>query len=107
MDIETIKAQVRNGQVVISAHADQEAADEEIDIAEIYAAILNDEILELYEDTGRGPSCLILGFVNSRPIHANKIMNQKMDPTTPQKSMSYSFVEVDSPARTARTRGRR
>ena len=69
MDIETIKARVRNGQVVISAHADQEAADEEIDIAEIYTAILNDEILELYEDTGRGPSCLMLGFVNSRPIH--------------------------------------
>jgi Domain of unknown function (DUF4258) len=69
VDIETIKAKVRNGQVVLSAHADQEAADEDIDIAEIYAAILNDEILEHYQDTGRGPSCLILGFVNGRPIH--------------------------------------
>ena len=69
MDIETIKAKVRNNDFVLSTHADQEAADEEIDIADIRDAILNDEILEYYEDTGRGESCLILGFVNNRPIH--------------------------------------
>ena len=69
MDIETIKAQVRGGNFMLSAHADQEAADESIDIAEIRDAILNDEILEEYPDTGRGASGLMLGFVNSRPIH--------------------------------------
>jgi hypothetical protein len=37
-------------------------------------------------------------ILNSSPIHANKIMNQNMDPTTPQKSMSYSFIEVDFPS---------
>ncbi len=31
--------------------------------------ILNDEILEYYPDTGRGDSCLILGFVEGKPIH--------------------------------------
>lgn len=69
MDIETIKVKVRSGQFVLSAHADQEAADENISIADICDAILNDEILEDYPNTGRGASCLILGFVNSRPIH--------------------------------------
>lgn len=69
MDIEIIKAKVRQSHFVISSHADQEAADEAIDIAEIYNAILNDEILEQYADTGRGESCLVLGFVNDRPIH--------------------------------------
>ena len=69
MDIETIKARVRSGNFVLSAHADQEAADENIDIAEIRDAILNDEILERYADTGRGQSCLLLGFVKGRPIH--------------------------------------
>ncbi len=69
MNIESIKAKVRQSHVVISSHADQEAADEAIDIAEIYDAILNDEILEHYADTGRGESCLVLGFVNGRPIH--------------------------------------
>ena len=31
---------------------------------------------------------------NSNPIHANKIMNQKMDATTSQKSMSHPFIHV-------------
>jgi hypothetical protein len=69
VNIEAIKAQVRSSNFMLSAHADREAADEEIDIAEIRDAILNDEILEQYSDTGRGESCLILGFVNGRPIH--------------------------------------
>ena len=54
---------------MISAHADQEAADEEIDITEIYATILNDEILSFTRIPDGGRSCLVLGFVNSRPIH--------------------------------------
>ena len=69
MDIEIIKVKVRAGQFIISAHADKEAADENIDIAEIRDAILHDEILEYYADTGRGESCLVLGIVNDRPIH--------------------------------------
>ena len=69
VDIEAIKSRVRDGTWLISAHADQEAADENIDIAEIRDAILGGEILEQYADTGRGPSCLLLGFVNGRPIH--------------------------------------
>lgn len=69
MDIQVVKAKVQSGQFVISTHADQEAADEKIDIAEIRDAILNDEMLEQYADTGRGESCLILGFVDERPIH--------------------------------------
>jgi hypothetical protein len=69
VDIQVVKAKVQSGQFVISTHADQEAADEKIDIAEIRDAILNDEMLEQYADTGRGESCLILGFVDERPIH--------------------------------------
>ncbi len=69
MNIEAIKARVRSGRFTVSAHAEQEAADENIDIAEIRDALLCGEILEQYADTGRGPSCLILGFVNDRPIH--------------------------------------
>jgi len=69
VDIEVIKAKVRNGNWIVSAHADQEAADENMDIAEIRDAPLDDEVLEQYADTGRGPSCLILGFVKDRPIH--------------------------------------
>ncbi len=69
MDIEQIKAKVRAGEFLVSAHADQEAADENIAIAEIREALLQGIILEQYADTGRGESCLLLGFVNTRPIH--------------------------------------
>ena len=31
--------------------------------------ILTGEILEQYPDTGRGESCLILGFSVTKPIH--------------------------------------
>jgi hypothetical protein len=69
MDINIIKQRVRANEFFLSKHAEEEAADELIDIAEIKDAILNDEILEQYQDTGRGASCLILGFANQRPIH--------------------------------------
>lgn len=69
MELERIQDCVRDGKFLVSAHADQEAADEEIDIAEIREAILNGEILERYSDTGRGPSCLIVGWAGKRPIH--------------------------------------
>lgn len=69
MDIDIIKQKVRNNEFLISDHADKEASDELIDVAEIKNAILNDEILEQYEDTERGERCLVLGFVNDRPIH--------------------------------------
>jgi len=69
VDVEAIKSKVRDGTWLISAHADQEAADENIDIAEIRDAILGGQILEQYADTGRGPSCLLVGFANGRPTH--------------------------------------
>jgi Domain of unknown function (DUF4258) len=69
MDIDVIKAKVLANEFLLSAHADHEAADENIDIAEICHAIFNGEILEEYADTGRGESCLVSGFANERPIH--------------------------------------
>lgn len=69
MNIDLIKAKVRANAFSLSDHADHEAADENIDIAEIRQAILDGETLEEYADTGRGASYLIVGFANKRPIH--------------------------------------
>lgn len=69
MDINAIQSKIRANEFLLSDHADNEAADENIDIAEICQAVLNGEILEQYPDTGRGESCRIVGFVNERPIH--------------------------------------
>lgn len=69
MKIVIIKARVRAGRFMLSARADEEAAADNIDIADIRDAILDGEILEQYPDTGRGERCLILGFAGGIPIH--------------------------------------
>jgi len=69
MNIDVIKVKVRANEFLLSDHADHEAADENISIAEIRQAVLDGEILEDYADTGRGESCLVVGFANERPIH--------------------------------------
>lgn len=37
--------------------------------AQVETALLNGDILEQYLDTGRGESCLIVGFAGNIPIH--------------------------------------
>lgn len=46
-----------------------EAEAENLDIAQIVEAILASEVLERYPDTGRGESCLLVGFSGETPIH--------------------------------------
>ncbi len=69
MNLDLIKRKVSQNEFLISDHADKEAAEENIAIIEIRSAMLAGECLEEYENTGRGESCLILGFVDQRPIH--------------------------------------
>lgn len=69
MDIEEIKAKVRENKYVYTLHAEIEAKAENLTFAEIEQGLLNGEILEQYSDTGRGESCLVLGFAENIPIH--------------------------------------
>ena len=69
MDFEAIKAKTRSNEFLLSDHADNEASAEDIAVAEIRDAILGGELLEEYADTGRGESCLVVGFAQERPIH--------------------------------------
>jgi hypothetical protein len=70
MDIVEIKQAMANGRFRLSLHAEIEAEKDNLDIAQIVEAILHDDILEQYPDTGRGQSCLVLGFTGQTPIHA-------------------------------------
>jgi len=39
-------------------------------VAEVEEALLTGRVLEQYEDTGRGESCLVVGFTeNGKPLH--------------------------------------
>jgi hypothetical protein len=69
MDTKEIKKCVRNSQYVYSLHAEVKRKSEKLTFAQIRKALLNSEVLERYPDTGRGESCLIVGFAEKTPIH--------------------------------------
>lgn len=69
MDIEEIKNKVRSNLYVYTHHAEIERKLERLKFSQVEEAILNGEILEQYPDTGRGESCLLLGFANKTAIH--------------------------------------
>lgn len=69
MDIEKIKTKVRANLYVYTHHAEIERKADELTHSQVEEALLNGEILEQYPDTGRGESCLIVGFAEDVPIH--------------------------------------
>ena len=70
MDLGEIQRLLRDGKYEVSFHAQQERLEEDLDLIQIEAAIIDQgELLEEYSDDPRGESCLLLGFVGPRPIH--------------------------------------
>ena len=69
MDIQEIKIRIRNNEYVYTHHAEIERQADELTLAQIEAALLSGEILEQYPDTGRGSSCLVVGFAADVPVH--------------------------------------
>jgi hypothetical protein len=69
MDIGEIKSKVRANEYVYTHHADVDRRLDNLTFSQIEEALLNGKILEQYPDTGRGESCLILGFAKDQPIH--------------------------------------
>jgi len=70
VDLEAIKAKVRANEYVYSQHAEIATRDDEVTFAQVEEALLGGTILEQYPDTGRGESCLVVGFAGETPIHA-------------------------------------
>ncbi|HAO22222.1 MAG TPA: hypothetical protein DCQ37_18205 [Desulfobacteraceae bacterium] len=69
-DIAWIKNKIEKAEEYFSKHAEQERQNDNLMISEVREALINGIILEQYEDTGRGESCLIAGFTNiGKPIH--------------------------------------
>ncbi|MBI5141742.1 MAG: DUF4258 domain-containing protein [Nitrospirae bacterium] len=61
---------VRKQEYYYSQHGDQERQNDNLALAEIEEALLSGRMLEQYEDTGRGYSCLVAGFTdNGKPVH--------------------------------------
>jgi deoxyribose-phosphate aldolase len=70
MDIAEIKEKVRADSYVYTQHAEIERRIDGLTFGQVEEALLNGEVLEQYPDTGRGESCLIVGFAKDVPIHA-------------------------------------
>ncbi|MEK7449601.1 MAG: DUF4258 domain-containing protein [Planctomycetota bacterium] len=70
LSLDWLKERIRKNEYYFSNHGDQERQNENLTIQEIEEALLSGRILEQYKDTGRGISCLIVGFTNGgKPIH--------------------------------------
>lgn len=70
MNIEQIKEKIRSNHYMYSYHAELERKADQLTFAQVELALLNSRILEQYADTGRGESCLVVGFADEIPIHA-------------------------------------
>ena len=69
-DITWIQHKIRTNDYYFSRHADQERQNDNLYISEVEEAVLTGRILEQYDDTGRGESCLVVGFTEQgKPIH--------------------------------------
>jgi hypothetical protein len=69
-EIKWIQERVKRGEYYFSEHGDQERQNDNLTLGEIEEALLTGRILEQYEDTGRGESCLVAGFTQlGKPIH--------------------------------------
>ncbi len=70
LEISWIKLCVQKNEYYFSKHADQERKNDNLTINEIEQALQSGNIIEQYPDTGRGLSCLVVGFTNQgKPIH--------------------------------------
>jgi hypothetical protein len=69
LDAESIREKVRGNQYVYSQHADLAARDDDLTFSQIEQALLECSMLEHYPDTGRGDSCLVVGFAGEIPVH--------------------------------------
>lgn len=69
MEIDEIQRLVSADAYDYSQYADLERAADDLTFDQIEQALLSGTILEQYEDTGRGESCLVVGFAGALPIH--------------------------------------
>jgi len=69
--IDWIQERVKKGAYYFSKHGDQERQNDNLTVGDVEEALTTGRILEQYEDTGRGESCLVAGFTEEgKPVHA-------------------------------------
>jgi uncharacterized protein DUF4258 len=68
--LDSIRDQVERDALRVTQHAQQEMAEEDIDLEEALQAIRSGKVIENYPEHRRGPCCLISGYTRQqRPLH--------------------------------------
>lgn len=71
IELKWIKTCIQHSNYYFSSHGDRERQNDNLLISDIETILLNGKIIENYDDTGRGESCLVVGFTNNKkPVHA-------------------------------------
>ena len=80
MDINWIIDALHSKKLRITDHAYEEAESDGLSYDEIYASVLNGEIIEDYHDDKPYPSCLVFGrTIAGNPIHSVWAYNSEND----------------------------
>ncbi len=70
MDLHGLQLDVANGRRLVGGHALREANNEGLDLQGVWAAVaVGCQVIEDYPTDPRGPSCLILCWIGSIPVH--------------------------------------
>ena len=64
-------------QIFFSGHAIRQMFQREIAKNDVIEVIRNGEVIVEYTDDTQYPSCLILGFINNKPIHVVFALDQE------------------------------
>jgi hypothetical protein len=67
--IEWIHDKVRDGEYLITVHADAERRNDGLDIPDLENALLHGSVIEDYAEDKRGHSCLVLGRSSGHDVH--------------------------------------
>jgi hypothetical protein len=68
--LDRIRDQVRDENIRLTQHAQQEIVEEDIALDEVFEAVAQSQLLENYPQHRRGACCLISGLTRmGRPIH--------------------------------------
>ena len=107
MTIDEIRQLVRAGRYEVSIHAQQERLEDDLDIGEIEAALLQGGLIEEYPNDPRGPSCLVGGLAGAKPIHV--VLGWATTKQQARRTLRVITVYIPKPPRwkDLRTRGAR
>lgn len=90
MNIDEIQNSIRTDDYEIQLHAYERMRQRDVSVSDLEKLVLNGEIIESYSGDRPFPSCLILGMVQNRPLHAVVSYNKSND-----KSYIITVYEPD------------